>query len=144
MKVNDRVKIKSVCNDGATGIVTSINPHAHTLQYTVRYDVPYKDQGNTYPDCLYSEEELISFDDQHAQDAIDAAKWRALTACARITCMGYAGLGEKTYDNHYAHATFNFWTIMDQAYQDTDEQAQWGRKHFEQFIEIALKAQQKD
>jgi hypothetical protein len=38
----------------------------------------------------------------------DAAKWRALVASDRITCMGSAKLLD--LDTPYGHATFNFWT----------------------------------
>lgn len=68
----------------------------------------------------------------------DAAKWRALVACSRITCMGSAGLVEPRAD-HYCHATFNYWTTMNADYKD-DEQGAHGREAFEKFIQIAMKA----
>lgn len=43
-------------------------------------------------------------------DAEDAAKWRALRNCARMTAMGSAGLGPEKAADDYAHVTLNFWT----------------------------------
>jgi hypothetical protein len=45
-------------------------------------------------------------------DIADAAKWRALRNCARMTAIGCAGLTPEssTYNTDYAHLTLNFWT----------------------------------
>jgi len=74
-----------------------------------------------------------------SDDAADAAKWRALRNCARITAMGSAGLtpeGE-AYRTPYAHVTLNFWTGV----KDEDAGPPYAREWLDAFVEKALRAQ---
>lgn len=75
-----------------------------------------------------------------ADDAQDAAKWRALMACYRITCMGSAGLMGTFKETGYAHATFNLWTCRGPGPEGAtgDAQDQHGRERFERFVAIAV------
>jgi hypothetical protein len=65
--------------------------------------VTERDAGNQLVERL----EQLSVD---LQTVTDAAKWRALRNCARITTMGSAGLGPDNEADDYAHVTLNFWT----------------------------------
>lgn len=67
-------------------------------------------------------------------DAEDAAKWRALRNCARITALGSAGLGAPR-DDHYAHLTLNFWTVHEAV--GPTYAVEW----LDKFIAIAIRAQ---
>ena len=60
----------------------------------------------------------------------DAAKWRALRDCPRITVMGTAGV-ESPKDNHYAHIAVNFWTVHDA------QGSLWELEAFDKFVAIA-------
>jgi hypothetical protein len=68
-------------------------------------------------------------------DADDAAKWRALRNCPRITAMGSAGL-IKENPNNYAHLTLNFWTVHEAPAEPLA--TQW----LDQFVQIAQRAAQ--
>jgi len=74
-------------------------------------------------------------------DAADAAKWRALRDCARITAMGCAGLTQATYtaDDAYAHLTLNFWTGI----PDGDPGPAYAREWLDKFVAKALRPAQK-
>jgi hypothetical protein len=67
-------------------------------------------------------------------DVADAAKWRALRNCARITAMGSAGIVTQQ-PNNYAHLTLNFWTVHDTPGDPVT--LAW----FDEFVEIAQRAQ---
>lgn len=54
--------------------------------------------------------ELLASQEKTSADAEDAAKWRALRNCARMTAIGAAGLGPERAADDYAHVTLNFWT----------------------------------
>lgn len=70
-------------------------------------------------------------------DAADAAKWRALRDCARITAMGCAGLTQPhNVDDAYAHLTLNFWTGID----DGDPGPAYAREWLDKFVAKALRA----
>lgn len=69
------------------------------------------------------------------QLAVDAAKWRALRNCPRITAMGSAGLTGSPQPNHYAHVTLNFWTQAD------EPGPAWATEWLDSFVEIAQRAQ---
>lgn len=73
-----------------------------------------------------------------ATDAEDAAKWRALRNCARMTAFGSAGLtaGSSTYDTDYAHVSLNFWTGG--KYDSPGEP--YAREWLDGFVEKALRA----
>jgi hypothetical protein len=66
-------------------------------------------------------------------DAADAAKWRALRNCPRITAMGSAGL-IKENPNNYAHLTLNFWTVHDAPGEP------FATEWLDQFVQIAQRA----
>jgi hypothetical protein len=70
-------------------------------------------------------------------DALDAAKWRALRNCARITAMGSAGMRPEKATDDYAHVTLNFWTGG--TYDSPGEP--WAREWLDTFVEKALRAQ---
>lgn len=74
--------------------------------------------------------EKASFDN----DAEDAAKWRALRNCARITAMGSAGL-VKPQPHNYAHLTLNFWTVHDAPSEP------YALEWLDKFVDIAIRAQ---
>lgn len=63
-------------------------------------------------------------------DAADAAKWRALRHCARITAIGSAGM-ERPLDPD-AHVTLNFWTHNE---RETEEHP---RRWLDTFVKKAL------
>lgn len=69
-------------------------------------------------------------------DAADAAKWRALRDCSRITAMGCAGLTQPhNADADYAHLTLNFWTGVD----DGDPGPAYAREWLDKFVAKALR-----
>lgn len=63
----------------------------------------------------------------------DAAKWRGVIGCARITAIGSAGL-EKPNDNGYAHLTINLWTNGER------EKYPYPREWLSKFADLAVKA----
>lgn len=65
-------------------------------------------------------------------DAEDAAKWRALRNCDRITAMGSAGMDSP---DPYAHLTLNFWT----GYSGTAGPG-WAREWLDKFVAKARPA----
>lgn len=67
-------------------------------------------------------------------DAEEAAKWRALRNCARITAMGSAGCrpGGQSFDGPTAHVTLNFWTHNER------ETELYPRAWLDVFVEKAL------
>lgn len=67
-------------------------------------------------------------------DAEDAAKWRALRNCARITTMGCAGLHDPdALARPDAHLALNFWTHNER------ETEPFPRQWLDQFVEKALR-----
>lgn len=72
-------------------------------------------------------------------DAEDAAKWRALRNCARITAMGSAGChhGGDSFKGPTAHLTLNFWT------HNAREHETYHREWLDVFVEKAVAAQTK-
>ncbi len=76
--------------------------------------------------------------DAAANDAADAAKWRALIGSDRITCMGSAHLLDP--GDGYAHATFNFWTgsAARAVFGETDSQDKNGRQQLDLYMAKAL------
>lgn len=66
-------------------------------------------------------------------DASDAAKWRALRNCARITAAGSAGLIQPHPDN-YAHVTLSFWSVHDSPGD------LWPREWLDSFVAAAQRA----
>jgi len=69
-------------------------------------------------------------------DALDAAKWRALRNCARMTAIGSAGLGPEKAADDYAHVTLNFWTGGKYASPGEPFAREW----LDRFVEKALRA----
>jgi hypothetical protein len=69
-------------------------------------------------------------DETTGNDVEDAAKWRALRNCARITAMGSAGMERPTDPD--AHVTLNFWTHNE---RETEE---YPRKWLDTFVKKAL------
>lgn len=71
-------------------------------------------------------------------DAEDAARWRALYNCARITAIGSAGL-EKQNPEGYGHVTLNFWTHASGRETET-----YPREWLLKFVELARATQTKE
>jgi hypothetical protein len=63
----------------------------------------------------------------------DAANWRALRDCARITSMGCAGCepGGESFDGPTAHVTLNFWT------HNVRETEEYPRQWLDMFVKKA-------
>jgi hypothetical protein len=66
-----------------------------------------------------------------SRDAEDAAKWRALRNCDRITAMGSAGMDSP---DPYAHVTLNFWT----GYSGTPGPS-WAYEWLDKFVAKAVR-----
>lgn len=67
-----------------------------------------------------------------SSDAEDAAKWRALRNCPRMTAMGWAGLGPHLNDQGVAHITLNLWT-----HAAPDERGEeYVREYLDQFVAL--------
>lgn len=76
----------------------------------------------------------VAMSSQETDNVEDAAKWRALRNCARISHMGSAGIVDPQPGN-YAHLTLNFWTVHDAPSDPLT--LEW----FDKFVEIAQRAQ---
>lgn len=92
-----------------------------------RADVSSLDVGALKDAHEWFEETARSVANASDTDAVDAAKWRALRNCARITAMGSAGM-ERPNDAD-AHVTLNFWT-----HNDREKEA-----HPRQWLDIFVK-----
>lgn len=74
-------------------------------------------------------------DNKHNTEAEDAANWRALINCARMTAMGSAGLTGAPTANNSAHLTINLWTVHE------DHGDAFAREWLKKFVALARKAQ---
>ena len=90
--------------------------------------------GNTASPSLDESNQQCSAQPPGANDAEDAAKWRALRNCTRITAMGSAGCqpGGDSFDGPTAHVTLNFWT------HGVPESEPWHRDWLDVFVSKAL------
>jgi hypothetical protein len=82
------------------------------------------------------------------QDAIDAARWRALIGSARIRPLGCAGIREPE-EQHYAHLGLELWTVFGNLLNDEQRERlakenALGREWLTKYADIAaaLKGQQ--
>lgn len=89
------------------------------------------------------------------EDALDAARWRALLACGRIRIIGTAGVtGTGAHDpkaldpnkqpyGNYVHFGAEFWsTFPDQDYYNTKENPAYARATLTEFADAARAAQE--
>lgn len=113
----------------------AILDHAQPANYASDYVMVHRSMIGTLRDALASPAET-------GRDAEDAAKWRALRNCARITAMGSAGLERETAAD-YAHVTLNFWTCTDNTYGG-DPGPPWARDWLDRFVEKARRAQKSE
>lgn len=97
---------------------------------------PYKLDGDTEWRIADCPERHVRAAQPPGSDAEDAAKWRALRNCARITAMGSAGCDPRgdSYPGPTAHVTLNFWT------HNARESEPWHREWLDTFVSKALRA----
>jgi hypothetical protein len=115
--------------NGGTGVIAKWDgPHSSRILQSICSFAESEEERATL------EVELAESPSHEMSDVADAAKWRALRNCARITALGSAGIVTQR-PNNYAHLTLNFWTVHDTPGDPMT--LAW----FDEFVEIAQRAQ---
>lgn len=100
---------------------------------STHYDNCWHDHWACVLDKLLKEIDRLTSPGEPSGDALDAAKWRALRNCARITAMGAAGVDATYMRDDACHVTLNLWTHNE---PETDD---FSRRWLDQFVAKAMR-----